>query len=420
MIMQENRSFDNYFGTFPGADGLPMQDGVPTVCIPDPLTNSCTRPFHDRRVVAFGGPHTAKDAVQDIDGGQMDGFLREFRAAASVACQGVQNPSCVQPGNPDVMGYHTANEIPNYWAYARDFVLQDRMFEPTMSWSLPSHLFMVSEWSALCSVPGKASSCTSASDNVACLNVCANQSPDYAWTDLTYLLYKAHVSWGYYVAEGSQPDCADDGITCPAKPQTALTPEIWNPLPWFDTVKQDGQIKNIQPVTNFMSQAANGTLPSVSWIVPSQPVSDHPPANIEAGQSYVTGLINAVMQGPDWQSTAIFLAWDDWGGFYDHVTPPKVDAAGYGLRVPGLVVSPWAKQGYIDHQTLSFDAYDKFIEDVFLGGSRLDPAIDGRADPRPDVRETVPILGDLMQDFDFTQQPLSSVILPAQPTPGLQ
>jgi phospholipase C len=121
------------------------------------------------------------------------------------------------------------------------------------------------------------------------------------------------------------------------------------------------------------------------------------------------------MRGPDWNSTAIFLAWDDWGGFYDHVVPPKVDANGYGLRVPGLVISPYARKGYIDHQTLSFDAYNKFIEDDFLGGQRLDPNTDGRPDPRPTVRENVPILGDLAADFDFNQKPRPPRLLPVRP-----
>ena len=125
------------------------------------------------------------------------------------------------------------------------------------------------------------------------------------------------------------------------------------------------------------------------------------------------------MTGPDWNSTAIFLAWDDWGGFYDHVAPPTVDVNGYGLRVPGMVISPYAKKGYIDHQTLSFDAYAKFIEDDFLNSQRLDPATDGRPDPRPDVRENAPILGNLINDFDFTQTPRPPIPLPVHPTTTL-
>ena len=121
------------------------------------------------------------------------------------------------------------------------------------------------------------------------------------------------------------------------------------------------------------------------------------------------------MKSPDWKSTAIFLAWDDWGGFYDNVVPPAVDQNGYGLRVPAMVISPYARQGYIDHQTLSSDAYLKFIEDDFLGGARLNPQTDGRPDPRPDVREDEPVLGNLVQDFNFSQAPRPPVLLATNP-----
>src|SRR5207245_7967584 len=142
---------------------------------------------------------------------------------------------------------------------------------------------------------------------------------------------------------------------------------------------------------------------AVTWIVPNSTYSEHPPSLVSDGQFWVTSLINAAMRSPDWKSTAVFLAWDDWGGFYDHVKPPAIDGNGYGLRVPGLVISPYAKRGYIDHQTLSHDAYLKFIEDVFLHGQRLDPATDGRPDPRPLVRESAPQLGDLANDVAFNQ-----------------
>ncbi|GAC1625228.1 MAG: alkaline phosphatase family protein [Ktedonobacteraceae bacterium] len=417
MIMQENRSFDTYFGTYPGADGIPMKNGVPTVCANDPQTNTCVKPFHDSRDLNHGGPHQQINATDDIDGGKMDGFIAQA-TRGSKSCVDPNNPACSGNGKTDIMGYHDAREIPNYWAYAQNFVLQDRMFEPTASWSLPAHLFMVSAWSAKCSTQGDPNSCVNNSKGPVSIQQANESKGDYAWTDMTYLLHKANVSWSYYVSEGTEPDCADSGATCTLGKQKAKTPGIWNPLPNFATVKQDGQLGNIQSVTNFYTAAKNGSLPAVSWVDPSGKVSEHPPALVSAGQSYVTGLINAVMQGPDWNSTAIFLAWDDWGGFYDHVVPPTVDQNGYGLRVPGLVISPYAKKGAIDHQTLSFDAYLKFIEDDFLGGQRLDPKTDGRADPRPTVRENVSILGNLMSDFDFSQQPRAPLILPINPTPG--
>jgi phospholipase C len=238
----------------------------------------------------------------------------------------------------------------------------------------------------------------------------------FAWTDITYLLHKYGVSWGYYVVEGTEPDCADAAsLSCEPQHQSAATLGIWNPLPYFDTVRANGQVGNVQSVSNFFAAAKAGTLPAVSWVVPSGPVSEHPSAGVELGQSYVTSLINAVMQSPNWNSTAIFLAWDDWGGYYDHVEPPQVDKVGYGIRVPGMLISPYAKTGYIDHQTLSFDAYLKFIEDRFLGGQRLDPATDGRPDPRPTVRENVPILGDLRKEFNFNQSPRPPMLLPVFP-----
>ena len=290
------------------------------------------------------------------------------------------------------------------------------MFEPNSSWSLPSHLFMVSAWSAQYAKQSDPASCINALNGASRVQNVKNN--DYAWTDLTYLLYKNKVSWGYYLDQGSEPDCADDQMTCKQHPQKVKVPGIWNPLPQFDTVKNDGQLANIQDIANFSTAAKQGKLPAVSWVVPNGKDSEHPPALVSTGQSYVTGLINSIMQGPDWNSTAIFLSWDDWGGFYDHLVPPHVDENGYGLRVPGLVISPYAKQGSIDHQTLSFDAYLKFIEDDFLGGSRIDPKTDGRPDPRPTVRENVSILGNLVSDFDFTQPPRHPLPLPLSPTPG--
>ena len=417
VIMQENRSFDSYFGTYPGADGIPMQNGVPTVCVNDPKTNQCVKPYHDAQNLNHGGPHGEANATNDIDSGKMDGFIGQAEKGQK-GCTDPNNPNCTANGQTDVMGYHDAREIPNYWAYAQNFVLQDHMFEPDSSWSLPAHLFMVSAWSAHCSKPGDPESCVNNIKGPVSSQQANQYKADYAWTDLTYLLHKQNISWAYYLSDGTQPDCANDAEDCVLGKQNVKVPGIWNPLPGFDTVKQDGQLGNIQPTTNFYTAAKKGTLPAVSWVTPNGKISEHPPALVSAGQSYVTGIINAVMQGPDWNSTAIFLAWDDWGGFYDHVVPPKVDENGYGLRVPGIVISPYAKKCYIDQQTLSFDAYLKFIEDDFLGGQRLDPKTDSRPDPRPDVRENASQLGNLLADFDFSQAPRSLLVLSTQPTPG--
>jgi phospholipase C len=322
------------------------------------------------------------------------------------------------------MGYHDAREIPNYWAYAQNFVLQDHMFEPNASWSLPQHLFMVSEWSAFCTNPLDPFSCRNALQNpnhdyISSVNGATDNTAHYAWTDMTYLLHGQNVSWGYYVFKGSEPDCEDDAaMTCTPGQQQPQTWGIWNPLPDFTDVHQDGQLRNIQSLTKFFAAAKAGTLPAVSWVIPNGTVSEHPTALVSAGQTYVTGLVNAIMRSRDWSSTAIFLSWDDWGGFYDHVVPPAVDENGLGLRVPGLVISPYARRGYIDHQVLSHDSYNRFIEDDFLGGERLDPATDGRPDPRIDVREASPQLGDLTADFHFSQAPRSPVLLPVHPSPG--
>jgi phospholipase C len=474
VIMQENRSFDSYFGTFPGADGIPTTPGGFAVCLPDPRSGGCQAPYHNPAQVNGGGPHDAGPAAQDVNGGLMDGFVRVAETPGGRGCGG-NVPICSGSAPPDVMGYHDAREIPNYWRWAHDFALQDRMFEPNASWSLPAHLFLVSGWSAHCTRDGDPQSCVN-DDELSgfhtgdisggkddrgarrltplsrCLAAhgiprrpwgldlhdhrmpsavaaCRSLAPrrvvrqlteqaNYAWTDLTYLLHSNHVSWRYYVREGLQPDCADGNANCTPPPQRVTTPEIWNPLPSFTTVRTNGQSGNVQAVSRFLDAARTGGLPAVSWVVPDDAHSEHPPATPAAGQAYVTRLVDAVMNGPDWYSTAIFLAWDDWGGFYDHVAPPQVDGNGYGIRVPAMVISPWVRRGAIDHQTLSFDAYNKFIEDRFLGGQRIDPRTDGRPDPRPDVREAEPELGDLARGFDFHRRPLPPDPLPIHPAPG--
>jgi phospholipase C len=304
------------------------------------------------------------------------------------------------------MGFHDRAELPVYWSYADHYVLQDHLFEPSLGWSLPSHLFMVSGWSARCASATDPMSCKS---DLNLYDHFGGGKADFAWTDLTYVMHQAHVPWAYYVEKGTAPDCPNGENACPAVGQSAATPSIWNPLLNFATVQADGEKGNVQDLSRFKVAASKGQLPAVAWVAPNMENSEHPSASIATGQRYVADLVNSIMCSPDWSSTAIFLAWDDWGGFYDHVVPPKVDENGYGLRVPGLVISPYAKRGFIDHQVLSFDAYAKFIEDVFLSKARIDPRTDGRPDRRPTVRESAPLLGDLSRSFDFSRPPAPGV-----------
>jgi len=220
------------------------------------------------------------------------------------------------------------------------------------------------------------------------------------------LLNQAHISWGYYVGNGTNlcsdyPHCPEFG--------PAATPANWNPLPGFTDVKDNHQLHKVKHVSAFEAKLASDSIPQVSFIIPGANTSEHPgKGSMRPGYAYVTQLVSEIAQSPVWDDAAIFITWDDWGGFYDHVPPPAAgDNLGYGIRVPGLVLGPYARRGYIDHQTLSFDAYLKFIEDRFLGGQRLDPATDGRRDSRTTVRENETLLGNLVNDFDFTQSPRS-------------
>ncbi|MCJ7831828.1 MAG: hypothetical protein MUP92_00065, partial [Actinobacteria bacterium] len=310
-VVQENRSFDHYFGTYPGADGIPKD-----VCVPHPvLGTKCMKPYHDTDQKDVGGPHAKPQSDIDVNGGKMDGFIRSALLQATNVCAAHPTyESCKDQtgpqGQPEVMGYHTRDEIRNYWTYADQFVLHDRMFASVDSWTLPAHLFLVSGWSAYCQNHRKPNTCTS---EIYGAEKAKRDAVPYAWTDITYLLHKNDVSWAYYVAPGTcwTSDCAG------SKEGTA---NAMNVLPGFQTVHQNDQIGNIQEHPEFFKAAQEGTLPSVSWVIPGRGFSEHPGNGepITGGIAWVTKVVNAAMASPNWGSTAIFVSWDDWGGFYDH------------------------------------------------------------------------------------------------------
>jgi phospholipase C len=262
-IVQENRSFDHYFGTYPGADGIPMRDGRPAVCAQDPVLGRCSVPYHSSNQYQHGGPHTTAASIGDIDGGRMDGFIR------TLAGSGAHNYDCADAGHrddpacdaylgpqgqPDVMSYHTAKEIPNYWAYAHHFVLQDRMFGPSDSWTLPAHLYLVSGWSASCADPRRPMTCRSDLDLAEefALQRTRPDEPIWGWTDITYLLHEAGVSWGYYVGDDTclAPPCGHGGKA------GRKTVSQQMPVPWFTTVRQNHQVGNVRTHNEYFHRAA--------------------------------------------------------------------------------------------------------------------------------------------------------------------
>jgi phospholipase C len=424
-IVQENRSFDHYFGTYPGANGIPTNpDGSFDVCVPDKWQGlACVPPYITSSFDQNGGPHNRPASNANINGGKMDGFVNSLDPRPEFCWMNPDQAKCVDylgpEGQPDVMSTHTRDTIPNYWAYADEFVLQDQMFAPVDSWTLPSHLFLLSAWSAFCPDVDDPMSCRTDVDlTEARRRWFYGDDPVYAWTDVTWIMDEQGVSWRYYIGNDT---CWEDLDACANTGRKGFeTSYNRNPLPGFTSFwngERDGLEDNVRPVDEFLEAAGTGDLPSVAWIAPVGNTSEHPSgtSTVATGQAYVTRLINAVMKGPAWERTAIFLTWDDWGGFYDHVLPPRVDDMGLGLRVPGLLISPYAKEGFIDSGLFSFDSYLKLIEDRFLEGERLDPETLSRPDSRPVVREEYPIYDDITTGFDFNQEPREPLILDPWP-----
>lgn len=424
-IVQENHSFDNYFGTYPGANGLPnvsipinplnvsagymspfhLNNTIPVSIVGDELppgisdpeelaaqANNISSPFYHYNSESTGTDlaHEWEVAHQDYNNGKMDGF---------VAAEG-----------PLTMGYYDRSDIPYYWDYADHYVIDDNFFSSMLGPSLPNHLYIASGSNGPTVNDGSSWIQNGGIINNPALWAWAGSldSPkvnwpgvSLNWATLAQELTTSNMSWRWY-----------DGDTNP------LAATLWNVLPlftYFETHPAD-LAANVKSTSNFVTDAQNNNLPAVSWIMPGswQPptlpevfkdestrvnsVSEHPPARSDCGMDYVSYLVNQVMQSPAWNSTAIVVTWDDWGGFYDHVAPPQVDQFGLGFRVPSLVISPWAKTHYIDHTQYEFSSLLRLAEDNF--NLKTLGARDATSN-------------NMMNSFNFNQTPLPPLIEPA-------
>ncbi len=297
-------------------------------------------------------------------------------------------PGALQSGRDIALSQYAPGQVKNYFNYARRFTLDDHFFSTISGPSFPNHIVTIAATSnnIVDNPRGQthhAWGCDGGPFSIVnAINPATGESyltkPCFNIPTIVDELQKAHVSWRYYAPGKYQPGY------------------IWNALDVIKHVRYSRLWKsNVSPDTSFIKDARAGRLPAVSWLVMNVKYSEHPPASICVGQNWSVKQINAVMQGKDWPSTLLVLTWDDFGGFYDHVPPPKLNYISYGPRVPTVIISPYARPHYIDHSTLDFTSVLKFIEDDF----RLKPltALDRRA-------------GSLTSSLDFHQKPLAPYV----------
>jgi phospholipase C len=344
IIVQENHTFDNYFGYYPGVNGL--ANALPQ---PDPNSTTPLLPFELPNATGFSyqGPiqkdlcHLQDCAQTDFDHGKMDGFASGENTNTT-------------------MGYFNPKFIPYYWDYANQYVLMDNFFSPFMGPSLPNHIYLLA---------GESGGLTDDNDSFV-----------FDFPTIVNELDAANVSWVYYAGDHSSTNG-------------------WNPLPSdIPYLNSHPDLQGLKETTEFPADVAKPNFPSVAWIMPeTDALSEHPPYNVTSGELSVVDEINDIMQSQYWSSSAIILTWDDYGGWYDNVSPPQVDQYGFGFRVPALIISPYAKHGYVDNMLSEFASTLKLIERLFNLPSL------GTRDAKAD---------DLLEAFDFSQSPRAPLVLP--------
>lgn len=374
-IIKENRTFDMMFGRFPGADGVTV--GVDRGR-PRPLTRGL-------EILPEDIKHCYRCALQAWNDGAMDGFATIDEAADRYAYT-----------------QYLREDIPNLWTWAERFVLGDRFFASVHGPSFPNHLYAIAAQSggALENPVQdldllrerhretglfKAWGCDSIPEATVLVRdkegVETRVPPCFDFLTEGDLLNEAGIPWTYYSAEQDQ-----NGY-------------LWSAYDAIRHVREDQRTwrRHVFPVDDFVAHVRDGLLQPVTWITPRFELSDHPEYSACHGENWTTEVVNAVMESPEWASTAIFITWDDYGGFYDHVAPPQVDGYGFGIRVPLLVISPYARQGYVMSELGEFSSVLRFMEDNW-GLTQLTDR-DLQATP-------------MLSAFDFTQEPRAPEPLP--------
>jgi phospholipase C len=372
VIFQENRSTDNLFHGLPGADianSGKNSKGKTIRLTPVPLIGT------------YDVDHSHRSFLKMYDNGKMDGADK-----IPVACR--KDAKNCPPPNPQFKYVNPSDVVP-YFQLAEKYTFADHMFQTNQGPSFPAHQFIISGTSA----PAATSDLFAAEEPVGVLNAFENAGctappkeyvllidpqgsesqqmfPCFDHPTLTDLLDNAGVSWRYYTPSAKSIWTGPNAIS-----------HIRFGADWKNVILQPNQI---------LSDIKNNQLAAVSWVIPTWAESDHPKNNKGLGPAWVASIVNAIGASPYWSSTAIFVTWDDWGGWYDHVAPTIYDSYEYGFRVPLIVVSPYAKTAYVSKVTHDFGSILKFTEKVY-GLPSL-----GYADARAD---------DLFDCFQFQEKP---------------
>ena len=347
-IIKENRTYDNYFGRYPAGDGATTGETSTGKTVELSVASDVLEPD-------LG--HSFFDAVDAINGGKMNGY------------------DLVQNGE-SLNGYSAFERegLPNYWSYADNFVLGDRMFSSMYGPTFPEHLYTIGAQAAgvvgnklqtdnpggYCADPGETVyAFAPLTDEELKQVMAAEEAADtdrigdfweevracFNFKTMPDMLNKHGISWRYYDEDGSWYNAI-------LAIEHLFNSKYWGP--------------NVVPQTEFIPDVENGNLARVTWLIPGEGLNEHPGGpSVCRGENWSVEVINAIMSSKYWKNTAIFLTWDDFGGFYDHVVPPHLDEMGLGPRMPLLIISPWAKKGYVDSTTYEFSSVLKFIETVY-------------------------------------------------------
>lgn len=332
--MLENRSFDHLFGRFPGVNGttVGVRDGreVPMVHAPQWLPGDL--------------PHDRTAALLCLNDGRMDGF-----------------------GQTDVGDYYAFSQVrerdvPNYWHWARENVLCDNFFASGLGPSHPNHLFFIAGQSGgVIGNPVDATRRVINGKHVASWGCDANEGA-YVLVDRGGKVEHHSTCFDFRTLGDELDDEGIDWAFYSADPDQSGY--FWNAYNAIEHVfRSDSWDDHVRSVDHILRDLRRADLPPVTWITPRFELSDHPPYSSCYSHAWVSHIVNAIMRSPMWPHTAIFLTWDEWGGFYDHVVPPKLDAVGLGFRVPMIVISPYSRRGYIDHARGEFSSPLRFISD---------------------------------------------------------